>query len=81
MNFNWLAIGESVSKAFSLDMTDIKKVGRHAIIVGVSAAISVLIDNVGNLNMGPYTAILIPIISSGLNAAMRFVKSNDSEGK
>ncbi len=74
-----ISIGESTSKAYSLDFTDVKKVGRHLLIVSVAAALSALIDNVGSLNFGIYTTILIPIISTVLNTAMRYVKSNDED--
>lgn len=71
-------LGESVSKSYSFDYTDALKVVRHAAIVGAAAALTVAIENVGGMNFGSATPVLLPIISIALNAAMRYIKSNDN---
>lgn len=74
---NWLDLGVSLSKSFQFDRVDAMKVVRHAVVVGVAAGLGVLVDSVGGMNFGVYTALLVPVISSALNAAMRYVKSNE----
>jgi hypothetical protein len=71
-------LGKSVSKAYSFDYTDILKVARDAVIVGTAAALTVAIENVGRMNFGTVTPILLPIISIALNAAMRYIKPNNN---
>jgi hypothetical protein len=69
-------IGPSTSDAYKLNLTDAKKIGINAIIAAVGAGVAVLIDNVAQLNMGPYTALVAPIIIMGLNTLQKWMKSN-----
>jgi len=69
-------IGPSTSEAFKLDLTDVKKIGINALIAAAGAGIAVLVDNVGQLNLGPYTALVAPVIIMGLNTLQKWMKSN-----
>ncbi len=75
---NWLNIGPSLSSAFKFDFTDTLKVVRHAAIVAAAAGLTVVVNNVASLDLGPYTVVIIPVVSSALNALLRFVKDNEN---
>jgi len=69
---------QNTSGAFSLDLTDVKKLGIHALLVGVAAALTVAVDSLGSLNLGAYTAVVVPIVSIGLNTALKWIRANDT---
>lgn len=69
------------SFAFSLNLTDVQKLIRDAGIVGGGAAIAYLISNLSSLNMGALTVVLVPVLSTVLNAVYKWFKDNSPEGK
>lgn len=65
------------SKPGTLDTTDWAKLARHTVIVSASAGVTYLIDNVGGMHFGEYAVIAVPAISFLLNAALKYLKSNE----
>jgi hypothetical protein len=74
---NWLNLPD-VSKAFSLDLTDAKKIIANAVLVGSAAALTAVADNLGNLHLGPYTPLVVTIVSPILMSAIQFIKSGQT---
>lgn len=62
-----------ISKANSLILQDLKKIGVGALIAGAGAGITYLIDGLGGFDFGQYTYIIIPIISVVLNAIRKYL--------
>ncbi len=58
------------SKKFSLDATDIGKLGRNAILVAVSAALTYVASHIGDLDLGTIGPLVVPIISTVLDSAI-----------
>lgn len=48
----------------ALNKADLTKVASHAVIVGICAAITALVDNLGQLNLGESQVFIVPILSS-----------------
>jgi len=64
------------SQKFSLDATDISKLGRNAVLVGISAALTYAASQLGNLELGALGPLLVPIISTVLDSAITWIKDN-----
>lgn len=47
-----------------LNRADLTKVASHALIVGICAAITAIIDNLGQLNLGESQVFIVPVLSS-----------------
>jgi hypothetical protein len=47
-----------------LNKADLTKVASHALIVGLCAAITALVDSVGQLHLGESQVFIVPILSS-----------------
>ena len=67
------------SQKFSLDASDIGKLGRNAVLVGVSAALTYVASNLADLDIGTLGPILVPIISTVLDAAITWIKDNTGD--
>lgn len=81
---NTVSVGNDTSSAFSLDLTDFKKVAIHAVLVAAAAGITALMDGVGHVNLGVYTPILIPVVYSVLESIRKYIQTNEpivTEGK
>jgi len=64
------------SQKFSLDAADIGKLGRNAVLVGISAALTYAASQLGNLELGALGPLLVPIISTVLDSAITWIKDN-----
>lgn len=71
--FKNLVDSSSVGK---LDLTDVKKLIRNALIVGAGASLAYLSTNVVGLDLGTSTAILVPLFSMGIDALYKLFKDN-----
>tara|TARA_R110000744_G_scaffold359313_1_gene466624 strand:- start:350 stop:559 length:210 start_codon:yes stop_codon:yes gene_type:complete len=67
------------SNKFSLDARDIGKLGRTAVLVGISAALTYVASNLADLDIGTLGPILVPIISTVLDAAITWIKDNTGD--
>ena len=61
------------SGKFSLNMDDVAKVAKSAVLVGVAAALTFVVDSLGEIEMGENLLIVIPMVTMGLHAAIRWV--------
>ena len=64
------------SQKFSLDAADIGKLGRNAVLVGISAALTYAASQLGNLELGTLGPLLVTIISTVLDSAITWIKDN-----
>ena len=64
------------SPANSLDKTDWGKIVRETLVAAASAGLTVLINYEGSLDLGPYTALLMPGVHFVLTAALKWVRDN-----
>lgn len=64
------------SQKFSLDAADIGKLGRNAVLVGISAALTYAANKLGDLELGTLGPLLVPIISTVLDSAITWIKDN-----
>ena len=69
------------SEAFSLNTSDLVSVGKTAVLVGLAAVLTYLGDNIGKLDLGSYSALVVPIVVVAINTATRWVKDNTLEAK
>ena len=69
------------SVANTLNTTDVQKIVRETLVAAASAALTVLINYEGSLNLGSNAVILAPIIHFVLTSALKYVKDNGSTTK
>jgi hypothetical protein len=65
-----------MSKAYSVDVSDLVKVGKNALLVGVAALLTYLGENLANLDLGNASALVVPIVVVAINTVVRWVKDN-----
>ena len=64
------------SLMFCLDAADFGKLGRNAVLVGISAALTYAASKLGDLELGTLGPLLVPIISTVLDSAITWIKDN-----
>ena len=67
------------SKIFKLDMADVIKIGKNALLVGSAAALTYLAGNLESINLGTIGALFVPIVAVGLDTAIKWLKDNKDE--
>lgn len=65
-----------MSGSFKLDMADLKKLGKNAVLVGVAASAAYASTNITSLDMGAMTAFIVPVITLVLQAVLTWAKDN-----
>ncbi|MFY9238160.1 MAG: hypothetical protein WAO78_04670 [Roseovarius sp.] len=65
-----------MSPKFKIDIDDVKNVGKNALLVGVAAALTYVGANLASIDMGIYGALIVPVISTGLDSAIKWLKDN-----
>ena len=65
-----------MSEKFKLDLTDMKKLGKNAVFVGIAAAVAYLGQNIVHIDLGAASVILVPIISTVFDTIVRWTKDN-----
>lgn len=72
-----IKIDNEGSKAYSLNKTDLKKIGKGALIAVGGALLTYLTSVIGNLDLGnQWTPIVVAIGSILINAAWKFIQDN-----
>lgn len=66
------------SKSFSLDLTDVTSLFKNALLVAIAAFLTALANGIGNLDLGNYTALIIPMVTVALDTLLKWVKNNTS---
>jgi hypothetical protein len=67
------------SKKFTLDLTDFWGLAKNALLVGGAAAVTYIIQNLGQLDLGDMGALLVPVIAVALDAVVKWLKDNSKE--
>ena len=62
------------SPRFKLNTEDLMEVVKNALLVGVAAILTFVVDNIGKIEMGESLLIVLPMITLGLNTAIRWIK-------
>lgn len=61
------------SSFLKLDFNDIKLILKNTALVASSAGLVYLSENVGKLDLGVYGPLLVPVVTSVLNTAIRWL--------
>ena len=64
------------SKAFSLNLTDVKRVGINGLLVGLAATLTYMDGNLAEIDFGASSMVVVPIVSILLDAAVKWAKNN-----
>ena len=67
------------SSRFKFNVEDLMDVLKNALMVGVAAVLTFVVDNIGNIEMGESLLIVVPMVTMALNAAIRWVKDFSKE--
>jgi len=62
----------------SVNKNDLAKIAVHALIVGATAILVVIGEQIGNIDFGPYNALIVPVISSAVIWLQKLLKNNDT---
>jgi|SaaInlStandDraft_2_1057019.scaffolds.fasta_scaffold479683_1 hypothetical protein len=64
------------SEKFKLDLGDVVGLVQTAVLVGLSAAVAYAVDNLGSLDLGVWTAMIVPVVAVGLQGLQKWIKDN-----
>ena len=67
------------SKIFKLNMADVIKIGKNALLVGSAAALTYIAGNLESIDLGAVGALFVPIVAVGLDTAIKWLKDNKDE--
>ena len=67
------------SKAFSLNVNDLVKVGKNALLVGLAAVLTYVGENVTKVDLGPAGVMLVPVVAVVIDSLVKWVKDNTKE--
>jgi len=67
------------SAKFKLNWGDITGVAKNAALVGGAAALTVVAESLGEIDLGIYGPLFVPIVAVGLDTAIKWLKDNASE--
>jgi hypothetical protein len=66
------------SKSYQLDVNDIVAVGKSALLVGLSALLTYIGENVTKIDLGSASALVVPVVVIVINTAVKWIKDNTS---
>lgn len=69
---------KDTSSPGQLDKVDAVKLLKHVVVVSLSAGLTALAAKLNVINLGEYTVALVPVLSLCINAALKWLKDNDS---
>lgn len=64
------------SAKFSLDVNDVVHVGKNALLVGLAAVLTYVGENVTKIDLGSYSALVVPIVVVLVNTVVNWAKDN-----
>ena len=67
------------SKKWSLNGEDLKKLGLNTLFVSIAAGLTYLGAEVGNVDLGSSTALIVPIATLLLGTATQWAKNNKED--
>lgn len=57
-------------------MTDVVSLLKNAFLVAAAAFITAVMSGIGSLDLGAYTAVIIPIVTVALDTVLKWLKNN-----
>lgn len=66
---------KKTSPSKSIDLKGMKKVGKGALIAGGAVLLTYLLENMGSIDFGQYTAVAVGIASILINFARKYLLS------
>ena len=69
------------SKKFNLDLSDVVRLGKNALLVGGAASITYVIQNLGELDLGDMGVLVVPIVALSLDTVVKWMKDNTDSDK
>ena len=64
------------SKSFALDVSDIVVLFKNALLVAVAAFLTAIVNNIGQLDLGGYTPLVVPMVTVILDTIIKWPKDN-----
>lgn len=64
------------SAKFSLDINDVVHVGKNALLVGLAAVLTYVGENITKIDLGAYSALVVPMVVVLVNTVVSWVKDN-----
>jgi hypothetical protein len=64
------------SKGFSMDVNDLVNVGKNALLVGVAAILTYVGENIAHIDLGPASALVVPVVLVVVNTLVNYIKDN-----
>jgi hypothetical protein len=64
------------SKGFEINKKDLISVGKGAILVGISAVLTYVGQNLTNIDLGAGSALIVPVVSMLIDGAIKWIKDN-----
>jgi hypothetical protein len=64
------------SKAFSVDVNDVISIGKNALLVGLAAVLTYVGENIANVDLGPTSALVVPVVAVVVNTLVNWLKDN-----
>jgi hypothetical protein len=69
------------SKAFSFNKTDLVNVLKNAALVGLAAVLTYFGENLTKFDLGPMWIMLVPVVSTLIDSAVKWVNDNTKSEK
>lgn len=69
-------MSEEGSKSFSLNLNDVKKLAKHALLVGGAASLTIVGENLHIIDLGQWGPLLVPAISIGIDMLIKWMRDN-----
>ena len=66
----------SDSKKFTLNTSDLVNLAKNAALVGLAAILTFVGENISNVDLGPAGVMLVPVVSVGIDAFVKWIKDN-----
>lgn len=67
------------SKSFALDVSDIVVLFKNALLVAVAAFLTAIVNNIGQLDLGGYTPLVVPMVTVILDTIIKWTKDNTKD--
>lgn len=64
------------SERFKLNLDDLKKVAKNAVLVGAAAGLTYVSANLTNVDLGAAGALVVPIATMALQGVISWLKDN-----
>ena len=67
------------SKSFALDVSDIVVLFKNALLVAIAAFLTAIVNNIGQLDLGGYTPLVVPMVTVILDTIIKWTKDNTKD--